>query len=489
MAKWLRSTQVFMLLLLVSAVAPSLVFAQGGETPIRIPPALTGRDGKVLVGNARGVIYKSTVKPDKSMLLEDSIKAGQAGLPDSLDGVWYLSMPRPGDKNYVMGLASIQRNGVDRYCLIHSSDFGTSWTVTEPAALADSQFIVTTNFWLQGLTEMFWLNDGQHGWIYGKKGIVATTDGGATWQVQLRTVADPQEGFNEGVWALCFRDPQNGVATIGIPASMKFRTTSDGGASWNPSTGSAPELLRVNQIDWVNKQYRAFCFDRNQLSSNGFWYFSPDGMSWGTSKRIFNVVREQSYMSEMFWVGHNQGLMVLRSGDIFRTDYNSDVTYYPGRNWTKVQAADSGVYPIPVSGGSGWGQKTILIKDQAGNDLFVHTSTLRPDGSIYRLLAWGIEILSSAPIDPAFTQELHLTAYPNPATGTSQLQFQLSAPEAGVVVVVDPLGREVLRRNLGLLDAGQQQVSLDMAGLPAGMYRYILQLGQQRAGGAVVVAR
>ena len=490
MATWLRSAQLFLLLLLVAAAAPSLLFAQGGETPIRIPPAVAGRDGKVLVGIGRGVIYKSTVKPDKSMVLEDSLKAGQAGLPDSLDGVWYFDMPRPSDKNYVIGLASYNDNGAKKYCLIHSSDFGTSWTVTKPAALADEQFTVTSSFWLQGLTKMFWLKDGMHGWIYGKKGIVATTDGGATWQVQLKTVADPREGFNEGVWALCFRDAQNGVAAIGIPASMKFKRSVNGGASWDNAAGSAPELLRVNQIDWVdNYEFRAFCFDRNQLSSNGFWYFSADGMQWGTSKRIYNIVRQQSYMSEMFWLGRHHGFMVLRSGDIFRTNYNSDVTYYPGRNWTKEQAADSAAYPVPTSGGSGWGQKTILMKDQAGNDIFVHASTLRPDGNVYRLLAWGIQVLASAPIDPAFTSELGLSTYPNPTSGTSQLQFHLAAPQAGTVIVVDPLGREVLRRQLGIMDPGEQRVELDVATLPAGMYRYILQLGERRAGGAVVVSR
>lgn len=493
MAKRLRSAQVFMVLLLVAAAAPSLLFAQGGETPIRIPPALTGRDGKVLLGIARGVIYKSTVKPDKGLALEDSIKAGQAGLPDSLDGVWYFSMPRPSDKNYVMGLASIKNNGAKKYCLIHSSDFGASWTVTEPPALADTQFTVTTSFWLQGLGKMLWLDDGMHGWIYGKKGIVATTDGGATWQVQLRTVASTQEGYNEGVWALAFRDAQNGVATIGIPANMKFQRTANGGASWTPSTGSAPELLRVVQVDWVNNEYRAFCFDRNQLSSNGWFYFSTDGgTSWGTqAKRIPGIAREQSYMSELIWVGHQQGFMVLRSGDIFRTDYKviPPNPQYAGNNWTKIQVADSAAYPIPVGPGSGWGQKTIWMKDQAGNDILVHASTLRADGNLYRLLAWGIELLASAPIDPTFTEELHLSAYPNPAIGTSELQFQLSAPEAGIVVVVDPLGREVLRRDLGLMNAGQQRVALDVATLPAGMYRYVLQLGERRAGGAVVVAR
>lgn len=487
MAKWLRFAQILMVLLLVAAAAPSLLFAQGGDTPFRIAPALTGRDGKVLIGIARGVIYKSSVRPTGSMTLEDSIKAGQAGLPDSLDGVWHFSMPRSGDKNYVIGLASYRDAGTKKFCLIESNDFGTSWTFKTPAALADPNYLVTTSFWFQGLSQMFWLNDGMHGWIYGKRGIVRTTNAGETWDTLLTTVA-PADGFISsqiGVWSLSFKDSQNGTMSFGVPGLQHYNYTQDGGKTWTEWNGSAPAPTRSLQIDHVGNFYRGFAFDRFATNTvRGFYMYSStdEGKTW-KSQTCNGMIREPSQMSEIMWLGVNVAFAVQRSGDIFQTTNG-------GANWTKIQVADSVAYPIPVGPSTAWGQKTILMKDQLGNNVMVHASTLDPQGNIYRLLQWFIQsIPADAPIDPTFAEELHLNTYPNPAIGTSELQFQLPAPEAGIVVVVDPLGREVLRRDLGLMNAGQQQVPLDVAGLPAGMYRYVLQIGERRAGGSLVVAR
>lgn len=80
--------------------------------------------------------------------------------------------------------------------------------------------------------------------------------------------------------------------------------------------------------------------------------------------------------------------------------------------------------------------------------------------------------------------------YPNPFGGrdrTTIIPFTLSHAASVTIVVSDPLGRELLQRDLGPLDAGAHTTSIDAGDLPAGAYIYELRTRLHRARRTMVV--
>lgn len=76
-----------------------------------------------------------------------------------------------------------------------------------------------------------------------------------------------------------------------------------------------------------------------------------------------------------------------------------------------------------------------------------------------------------------------LPAYPNPFAERTTLSYKLAFSGDVSVRVVDMLGREVKRLEMGYLPAGQHEVLLQIDALPAGTYLYqvITQTHRQQA--------
>ncbi len=70
-----------------------------------------------------------------------------------------------------------------------------------------------------------------------------------------------------------------------------------------------------------------------------------------------------------------------------------------------------------------------------------------------------------------------LVAYPNPTTGPASLLFDAGPGGPTTVAVYDVLGREVIRRDLGRLPAGEARAALDLSGLSGGVYIIRLRMG------------
>ena len=87
------------------------------------------------------------------------------------------------------------------------------------------QTIVTSTADLSGVA----FSDANHGWAVGAGGtIIATTDGGATWNPQTSNVTADLSG-------VAFSDADHGWA---VGAGGTIIATSDGGATWNPQTSN-----------------------------------------------------------------------------------------------------------------------------------------------------------------------------------------------------------------------------------------------------------
>jgi hypothetical protein len=307
----------------------------------------------------------------------------------------------------------------------------------------------------QSLGEIIWLEDGMHGWAYGRHGIVRTTDAGLTWEL-MRAVNTPEAN----IWALEFKSPTQGSAVIGLRSEQNFHTTTDGGRTWTLSTATTLRPFRVVRIDYIGEEYRALVMDRFQVLNNSYMYYSPDGVSW-TSRKLASITREQTNMSEVFWADSSVGFMVLRSGDIYRSTN-------AGRVWFNVQVADSVDYPVNPR--TGWGQRSILLD----NSSIVHVSTTNRKGAVSRFEQWLVQ-LSAVPDDSRRAAAPVLSIVPNPAAGPAILQVELPRPASLRIRVVDPLGRSLLHHDIPAAAAGTVRFGLDLSSLSAGAYRVVVE--------------
>jgi len=138
--------------------------------------------------------------------------------------------------------------------------------------------------------------------------ILHTTDGGATWNEQLR-----EEVAQIYLRSVSFADAQNGFA---VGDFGTIRHTSDGGATWTAQrTDSYPALLGV------------FCIDANTATavgnSSAIFHTVDGGATWlqqtvpGSPVMLFDV----------HFADRNTGTVVGRSGRILHTTDS-------GANWT-----------------------------------------------------------------------------------------------------------------------------------------------------------
>ncbi len=123
-----------------------------------------------------------------------------------------LAVARAGDRLVAVG---------DRGHVLLSADQGRSWT----------QSVVPARAMLTGVS----FPDARHGWVVGHDGVIlATTDGGQTWQRQ-DTGTDLETVYLD----VHFRDAANGFA---VGAYGKFMVTANGGKTWTAAHPSEDEV-------------------------------------------------------------------------------------------------------------------------------------------------------------------------------------------------------------------------------------------------------
>lgn len=102
------------------------------------------------------------------------------------------------------------------------------------------------------------------------------------------------------------------------------------------------------------------------------------------------------------------------------------------------------------------------------------TLIIQDDGQAGGLRAWTLEVCvsdrTSSTAAPALPGENAFTVFPNPAHSELQFQVQLQEEARLYFGLLDALGREVRRLELGRWGAGLHQWTLDVNGLPSGMY-------------------
>lgn len=66
--------------------------------------------------------------------------------------------------------------------------------------------------------------------------------------------------------------------------------------------------------------------------------------------------------------------------------------------------------------------------------------------------------------------------YPNPAFKSTRFELKMDKPAEVTVTVINLVGQAVQRMDLGTLSSGTNRISLDLSGLPAGMYSYCVEI-------------
>jgi hypothetical protein len=67
--------------------------------------------------------------------------------------------------------------------------------------------------------------------------------------------------------------------------------------------------------------------------------------------------------------------------------------------------------------------------------------------------------------------------YPNPARQFTQFELRMEKPATVSVCILDVVGRILKRTEMGRMNSGIHMISLDLSGLPKGMYTYCVEVG------------
>ena len=480
-------------------VVPSAIASVNGDLEIAAPAI-------VYIGDSLGRLQKWELS--LGTLTNAISQTPGDGLPANVKRIWDIATL---SSTEVIALVTYSGSGGEWYGFMRSSDAAETWSLVEPAALRTTQFASvegkrvgstdwTGNYFRAPLSDMEWLKDGMHGWAYGRQGIVRTTDGGATWSVAYDKVnATPLLGSPDysAVWGLAMRSPSEGVAVIGARIDGALMSTTDGGENWRKRQSLTVE--RLADLEEVGGEYRALLFNGQEREQNGRYLFSEDGASWTEKPELQRLMKSETvYPTEALWVNRETGFVIQRRGEIWRTDDEGDT-------WELVNEQDSqydsvewgdgtsiaGNFRPPFYAYAGYGQRTVIVRDDFGDPYFVQVLTETCSGKIRPYVpAWFIEEEFNSVPGEALTNYFDLSVVPNPAnTEECHVGFSLEHPARVTARLVDARGVEVKKAQTMHLEPGQQGVTFDVETLPSGIYRVLLSVGDRVESRAIVIAR
>lgn len=518
MKKTIHSLLLALFCLVLANSARGLLHAQPACTsepeqiPWPVPPAIAAQDGdEETAGPAHVFIGERNTGNIQvwdlfsSMTQSGTLRPGTE-LPAGVKGIWSLAIPKP---DLIIALVTYDDGATERYGILRSEDLGESWEFLKPEAFKDSEFVslegarggafngvdFTGNFWRAALLEMTWLKgDGDYGWVWGRKGILRTTDAGKTWSVAYKTMSQNSQRHNEnpGVWGLAFKNPTTGVAIIGPMTSCAYYTTENGGETWT-QTKSLDGYLPA-AFDFIpypgSDEYRTLSVNPHTADArNAFTQKSTNGgRNWqalhGTSAAAIAPSRTVP-MVEWFWPNPQVGFMVHRRGEI-RTSTNG------GENWSELQGEDA-AYPEVIFGPgrdeplAGYGQRSVLVRDGFGDGYIAQAITFDCTGEIDYSTSWLVGTFTGVPDEGE--PLAGFTVFPNPTADRCEMRFSLEQPETANAVVVDSRGNVMRSVNFGLLETGDHVKNINLRDLPSGSYRLVVRAGEKRGVEAVVIEK
>jgi hypothetical protein len=139
-----------------------------------------------------------------------------------------------------------------------------------------------------------------------------------------------------------------------------------------------------------------------------------------------------------------------------------------------VTQDNAGVYDVPLS-----------ISD-------INTNALNVDEPIAHYYLQGVtltdaDFVTTSVPDKPIAGSKTITNYPNPFSGETKIDFNMSKSANVSLVVTSLTGQQVSNVNYGLMGAGTQTITFDASKLTSGVYFFTLTTGDQKATGKMVI--
>jgi photosystem II stability/assembly factor-like uncharacterized protein len=349
-------------------------------------------------------------------------------------------------------------------------------------------------------------------------GIFVTMDGGSSWERQ------PSASFNNvNSLPVCihfFNDSEGWC--MGDPIyqegswDFEIYTTIDAGINWvavpaaNKPAPSSPweEVLSysaVNDTLWVGtNQGRIY-----RSTDKGYnWTFADvTGMESQYVTPVFRngshgLVHNFFYQGALIYTGPGTICETFDGGETWTPVapegpmYWTDIAYVPGTENTWVS---TGGHPLFDQGAS--------YSTDGGHTWTAYEGTV---GTAFRQMAWindscgwaggynlndttggmfkfSIDIHSSAFSDREI-KGTEVKVFPNPITPTTRFEYDLKRASMVRITILDPQGKviDVIQQTQS---PGKQHVIWNAAGLPSGVYCFMLQTGDRQVTGKMVVMK
>jgi len=180
-----------------------------------------------------------------------------------------------------------------------------------------------------------------------------------------------------------------------------------------------------------------------------------------SSNTIYLHLRTDNNPEETTWDVRNSAGQLIQTGGPYTVPNHThfDTIYLPGDDCYIYTIYDSGGNGICCSNGNG-GYELI---DSEGVSIVTYAGSFGFSEST----EWRMGFPTGLP-STLYDRSVHI--YPNPFTGSATVSFSLEGPEQVVLSLINDMGQMVKLNNLGNLNAGIHEFTLDGNGLSPGIY-------------------
>lgn len=349
--------------------------------------------------------------------------------------------------------------------ILHTSNGGANWVQQPSGTTADLYSIA-----FQELAQAPVIAVGAGGVI------LRTTDAGSNWQMMTSGTTQTLRSISDFGQVICgdegtvLRSTDGGVSWLAEHPPTTVRLNCANGLSpWQVIGEGGALLIGSTFLPWQSKD------TGTTVELFGTPMFSPNRLIVGDAGTILVGSGTWSFTQVVSGVG-----TALRSAQ------------YSQNNTQRVYAVgDGGVILKSLDHGATWGRQNsttgadltstfFYLDDQRGWAVGRAGTILRTTDGGGPIVPVAVEIPSGESV------ALRVVLAPQPAHGTARLRFQLERQSSVRLDVFDLSGRRVLGWSSPHLDAGAQEPTISLRGLPAGAFVYRLSTNSGTTTGKLI---
>jgi hypothetical protein len=201
----------------------------------------------------------------------------------------------------------------------------------------------------------------------------------------------------------------------------------------------------------------------------------------GATSLIEVAITTDGWGEETGWSIFDENGTVIESVATGTLDSETDYVWF-------VSVPSTGCYSFEITDaygdglfGSQWGSPNGSCAVRSYDDNIAFYSTIYDYDGSYNFSSEerGMEVVTmNVGVEEVSVAE-SLAIFPNPTSGTTQLNFNLAEAQPVVATVFNLVGEVVMTENFGTLSAGEQREVIDFSGFNAGVYLVSVQAGDE----------